>query len=147
MKGRRDSGALADLTAHSSAPEGGSDRTFGVVFAALFVVIAYWPLLKAGPVRLWALIVAAIFLGAALAMPRLLAPLNRLWTQFGLLLGRVVSPIVLFIVYCVAVVPTGLLMRLMGKDPLRRQFDATAKSYWIPRVPAGKPDRTMTRQF
>lgn len=144
---RKDTGTLTDLTGHSSAPEGGSDRSFGLVFAAVFVVIGCWPLIKSGPLRLWALVVAAILLGLALAAPRLLAPLNRLWTQFGLLLGRIVSPIVLFLVYSVAVVPTGLLMRLVGKDPMRRKFDPGAGSYWVSRVPVGKPDRTMTRQF
>ena len=144
---RKDNGTLADLTGHSSAPERGSDRSFGLVFAAVFTIIGCWPLIKSGPLRLWALAVAAVFLGLALAAPRLLAPLNRLWMQFGLLLGRIVAPIVLFLVYLVAVVPTGLLMRLMGNDPMRRKFDPAASSYWVPRVPVGKPDHTMTNQF
>lgn len=147
LTARKDTGTLADLTGHSSAPERGSDRTFGLVFTAVFVVIGCWPVIKSDPVRLWSLAVAAIFLGLALAAPRLLAPLNRIWTQFGLLLGHIVSPIVLFIVYCVAIVPTGLLMRFMGKDPMRRKFDPAAGSYWVSRVPVGKPDLTMTRQF
>jgi hypothetical protein len=144
---RKDTGTLADLTVHSSAREGGSDRSFGLVFTAVFVVIGCLPLLKSGAVHFWALAVAAVFLGFALLAPKVLAPLNRVWTQFGLLLGRVVAPIVLFLVYCIAVVPTGLLMRLMGKDPLHRKFDQAASSYWVPRVPVGKPDRTMTNQF
>lgn len=144
---KRDTGTLADLTAHASGPERGSDRGFGLVFMTVFLVIGCWPLLKAGPVRLWALAIAALFLVVALIAPRLLSPLNWLWMQFGLLLGRIVSPIVLFLVYCVTVVPTGLLMRLVGKDPLHRKFDADAKTYWISRVPVGKPDRTMTNQF
>ena len=144
---RKDTGALADLTGHSSAPEGASNRSFGLVFTALFMVIACWPLIKSGPVRLWALAVAAILLGLSLGAPRLLAPLNRLWMHFGLLLGRIVAPIVLFLVYIITVVPTGLLMRLVGKDPMRRKFDPAASSYWVPRVPVGKPDRTMTNQF
>ncbi len=144
---KKDSGTLADLTAHASGPERGSDRTFGIVITILFGVIGCWPLLKDGPVRLWALAVAAIFLIPAIFMPRSLAPLNRLWMAFGLLLGRVISPIMLFIVYCIAVVPTGLILRLCGKDPLHRRFDPDAKSYWVHRVPPGKPDATMTRQF
>jgi hypothetical protein len=146
-KANKDSGTLADLTAHASEPERGSDRTFGIVFTILFLVIGGWPLLKGGPVRLWALAVAAAFLVLAIVVPRALAPLNRLWMAFGLLLGRIISPIMLFLVYCIAVVPTGLLMRLMGKDPLHRRFDRDATSYWIHRVPPGKPDGTMTRQF
>jgi hypothetical protein len=66
---------------------------------------------------------------------------------FGLLLGRIISPIMLFLVYLIAVVPTGLIMRLAGKDPLHRRLDRDAKSYWVHRVPPGKPDATMTRQF
>jgi Saxitoxin biosynthesis operon protein SxtJ len=143
----RDTGTLADLTSHSSAPEAGSSRSFGIVFAVVFTIIGCWPLLTSGPVRLWALVVAALFLSLALAAPKALAPLNRHWMKFGLLLGRIVSPIVLFLVYIVAVVPSGILMRLMGRDPMHRQFDPTVNSYWIPRVPVGKPDRTMANQF
>jgi hypothetical protein len=103
---KKDSGTLADLTAHASEPERGSDRTFGIVFTILFLVIGCWPLFKDGPVRLWALAVAAVFLILALAVPRALAPLNRLWMAFGLLLGRIISPIMLFLVFLIAVVPT-----------------------------------------
>lgn len=143
----RDTGALADLTAHSSAPEAGSPRSFGLVFAALFGIIGSWPLLKSGPVRPWALAIAALFLVLSIAAPKVLAPLNSLWTRVGLLLGRIVAPIFLFLVYILTVVPTGMLMRAMGKDPMCRKRDAAASTYWIPRVPTGKPDHTMTNQF
>jgi len=145
--GSKDKGSLADLTAHASGPEGGSDRAFGIVFAVVFSLVAAWPLLKDGPVRPWAAAVAGLFLVVALAIPRILAPLNRLWMAFGLLLARIVSPIMLFVVYVIAVVPTGIVMRLRGKDPLHRRFDPAAKSYWVHRVPPGKPDATMSRQF
>jgi len=145
--GSSDKGALADLTAHASGPERGSDRAFGIVFAVVFSIIAAWPLIKGGPVRLWAAAVAALFLIVAVAFPRALAPLNRVWMAFGLLLGRIISPIMLFLVYVIAVVPTGLIMRVLGKDPLHRRFDRAAPSYWVHRVPPGKPDATMTRQF
>lgn len=144
---RKESGALADLTAHASGPERGSDRTFGIVFTILFLVIGGWPLWRDGNPRLWALAVAALFLLAALAVPKALAPLNRLWMALGLLLGRIVGPIMLFVVYVIAVVPTGLLMRIRGKDPLHRRFDRQAASYWVHRNPPGKPDQTMGRQF
>jgi len=145
--GKPDKGTLADLTAHASGPERGSDRSFGIVFAIVFAIIAAWPMVRGGSVRLWAAAVTAIFLVVAFAVPKALAPLNRLWMAFGLLLGRIISPIMLFLVYVIAVVPTGLIMRLLGKDPLHRRFDAAAKSYWIHRVPPGKPDATMSRQF
>lgn len=144
---KKDSGTLADLTAHASAPERGSERAFGIVFTVLFLVIGAWPLVRGGNPRLWALAVAAIFLLAALAAPKWLTPLNRLWMAFGLLLGKIISPIMLFLVYVVAVVPTGLIMRLRGKDPLHRRFDREAASYWVHRNPPGKPDETMGRQF
>jgi hypothetical protein len=142
-----ESGTLADLTAHASEPEGGSNRAFGVVFAVVFGLIAAWPLIKGGPLRVWAAAVAAIFLVLALAAPKVLRPLNRAWTAFGVLLGKIISPIMLFVVYVIAVVPTGLILRLRGKDPLHRRFDPEAKSYWVHRVPPGKPDATMSRQF
>lgn len=145
--GKKDSGALADLTAHASGPETGSNRTFGVVFAIFFGVISLLPMWKGHPPRLWAAIVAGVFLAVAVAVPAVLAPLNRLWMQFGILLGRIVSPIVLFLLYVVAIVPTGLVLRLRGKDPLHRRFDPAAASYWVHRVPPGKPDATMSRQF
>ena len=144
---RRDAGTLADLTSHSSVPEAGSSRSFGIVFAGVFTILACWPMFESSPVRKWALVVAGLFLGLSLAAPKVLAPLNLLWMRFGLLLGRIVSPVVLLLVYIIAVVPTGILMRLMGNDPMRRAFDPTAGSYWVSRVPAGKPDRTMTNQF
>ena len=145
--GRKPSGALADLTAHASGPERGSDRSFGIVFTILFLVIGAWPLLRDGHPRLWALAIAAVFLLAALVVPKLLAPLNRAWMAFGLLLGRIISPIMLFLVYVIAVVPTGLFLRLRGKDPLHRRFDRAAATYWVQRNPPGKPDETMSRQF
>ena len=144
---RKAEGSLADLSEHASAPERGSDRTFGVVFAILFAVIGAWPLLRDGAPRLWALAIAALFLLVALAAPSILAPLNKLWMAFGLLLRKIIGPIMLLVVYVIAVVPTGLIMRLRGKDPLHRSFDRAAASYWVHRNPPGKPDASMSRQF
>jgi hypothetical protein len=143
----QDSTPIADLRSHASQADSGSPRAFGVVFAVVFSIIGAWPLLTSAPARVWSFGVAAAFLVLALAVPWTLAPLNRLWIGFGALLGRIISPIMLFLVYCIAVVPTGLIMRLTGKDPLHRRFDRDAGSYWVHRVPPGKPDATMTRQF
>ena len=125
--------------------KGSSDRGFGLVFAAVFAVVALWPILGAEAPRLWALAVAAAFFGAAIAAPRWLAPLNRLWTRFGLLLSRVMNPLVLGLLFFAVVTPMGLAMRLLGKDPLRRRFDREAASYWIRRDPPGPAP--MSRQF
>ncbi len=112
----------------------GSERGFGFVFAAVFAVISLWPLPGGGGIRIWAAAAAALLLAAALIRPALLHPLNRLWFRFGLLLGHIVSPIVMAMVYFVAVTPTAVIMRALGKDILRLKFDSDAESYWIRRA-------------
>lgn len=126
---------------------GGSNRSLGLVFAAFFVIIGLLPLLKGGGLRLWALVVSGVFLLAALAFPSVLAPLNRLWTRFGLLLHKIVSPIVLGIMFYLVITPTGLLMRVLGKDLLRLKFERRAGSYWIERTPPGPAPDTLKDQF
>ena len=127
--------------------EGSSDRSFGFVFAVVFLIIAAWPLLAGHGVRWWAVAVAAAFVAIALAIPALLAVPNRLWMKFGLLLGKIVSPIALGILFYGAITPLGMVMRWLGKDPLRLKLDAQAKSYWIDREPPGPPPASMTNQF
>jgi hypothetical protein len=126
---------------------GGSDRSFGLVIGAAFVVVGLWPLLSATPPRVWSLGVAVAFVGAALLRPRLLAPLNWGWTRLGLLMHRVTSPVVLGLVFYTTVTPIGLLLRAMGKDVLGRRWDGSRTTYWIPRVPPGPVGATMRRQF
>jgi len=100
-----------------------------------------------GVIRVWAMIVAA-FLGiTALTMPRLLGPLNRLWFRIGELLHRAVNPLVMGLLYFLTVTPIGLLMRALGKTPLKLGFDKSADSYWISRTPPGPAPDTMKRQF
>ena len=124
-----------------------SDRAFGLVFAMVFALIALWPLLDDAPPRWWALAVAGGFACLALAAPKLLAPANRLWSGFGLLLGRVVNPLVMGLLFYLVVTPTGLIMRAFGKDPLRLARDPDAASYWIERTPPGPAPGGMPRQF
>lgn len=128
------------------APTGSSDRSFGIVFAVFFAVIGCWPLLFGNAPRVWALVPAGIFLALALLRPGLLAPLNALWTRLGLLLHRVVNPIVLGLIFFVVMTPAGLLRRWLHPDPLRLAFDREAATYWIEREP-GPPPESMTRQF
>lgn len=125
----------------------GSERSFGVVFAVVFSIIGLWPLVAGSGARIWSLIIAAGFLAAAFVAPRLLAPLNRLWFRFGMLLGRIVSPVVMAIIFYVAVLPTGLVMRMLGKDLLRLRFDPGAESYWIHRDPPGPAPDSLKQQF
>jgi Saxitoxin biosynthesis operon protein SxtJ len=124
-----------------------SDRQFGFVFAVVFAVIGAWPMLGGGPIRWWSLILAAVFLTVALAIPHCLAPLNRLWLWIGLLMHKVVSPVVLGLVFFSTVTPIGLLIRALGKDPLRLRFDPEAPTYWIERRPPGPPGHSMRNQF
>ena len=130
-----------------SAVKQSSDRAFGLVFAVVFTLIALWPLLDdAGP-RWWALAVAGAFVIMALAAPRVLAPANRLWHRFGLLLGRLVNPLVMGLLFYLVVTPTGLILRLSGKDLLRLAREPDAASYWIARTPPGPAGSGMPRQF
>lgn len=125
----------------------GSERGFAIVFTVVFVLVGLWPLLSGGPVRAWALLIAAAFLLAGFAAPGILAPLNRLWFRFGMALGRIVSPIVMGILFFGTVMPTGLLMRLFRKDLLRLRFDPAAESYWIRRDPPGPSAESLKQQF
>ena len=127
--------------------QGSSDRTFGWVMTAFFSLVGLWPLLHGHAWRGWALALAAIFALAAWLMPRLLAPLNRLWTRLGLLLHKITNPIVLGLAFYGVIAPIGLLMRLTGRDPLRLKRDAASASYWIERQPPGPPPSSFPRQF
>jgi hypothetical protein len=121
-----------------------SERSFGIVFCVVALVIACWPVIHGGMPRIWALGLAAAFLGLGFLAPRVLRPLNILWFRFGLLLHKVVSPLVLSAIFVIAVVPSGLLMRVVGKDPLQRRRAPEGGSYWIHR---DTPPNRMTNQF
>ena len=139
--------ALHENLIREEAVAGSSDRSFGLVFAAVFLVIGLWPLLRAEGPRGWALVLAAVFLAAALLKPDVLAPLNRLWLKFGLLLHRITNPIVMGVIFFLAVTPTAIVLKMAGKDPLRRKIDKQAPSYWIERTPPGPEPETMKNQF
>ena len=128
-------------------PKPGSKRGFGIVFAVVFAIVGLWPLMDGRPFRLWALALAGIFLAAGLFFPTLLRPLNRLWFLFGMALHKVMNPLVMGLLFYLTVTPIALIMRAIGKDPLNRQFDPQAKTYWIVRDPAGPAPETMRRQF
>jgi hypothetical protein len=125
----------------------GSERSFGFVFAAVFLVIATLPLVHGGPLRWWALAVTAAFALAAVAAPSLLKPLNRLWFKFGLALHHVINPIIMGAIFFLAVTPMGLVMRAFGKDPLRLKRDRRSATYWIARDRPAPAPRSMSKQF
>jgi len=126
---------------------GSSDRSFGIVFAVVCFIVALWPLRTGQTMRSWALVLAGAFLIAALTRPILLHPLNAVWTRLGLLLGKVVSPVVIGALFYLVVTPMAILARLSGKDLLRLRSDPAAPSYWIERHPPGPAPETMPNQF
>jgi len=122
----------------------GSNKSFGIVFAIVFLIVALYPLLNSEGLRIWALIVSAVFLLLVFIAPKTLSLPNRLWFKFGMILGSIIAPIVMALVYFITVLPTGLIMRLLGKDLLKQKLDKNAKSYWIERT---EPMGSMKNQF
>jgi hypothetical protein len=126
---------------------GSSDRAFGLVFSAFFALVGLAPLWKHHPIRPWALILAGLFLAVGILSPGWLHPLNQGWIKLGLLLGRIVNPIVMGLLFFIVVAPTAIIFRLLGKDPLHLSLSATAPSYWIERRHPGPSPQTMSNQF
>ena len=124
----------------------GSDRTFGLVMAAAFALLALLNGWHHGRLWRWEAAIAALFLAAALLRPSLLHPLNRLWMKLGLVLHRVVNPIVMGLLFFGTIWPTGLVMRMRGRDLLRLKREPSSDSYWIERSPGPAPE-TMRDQF
>ena len=124
-----------------------SNRSFGGLFVVVFALLAAWSWWRGGSwYPGWATL-AAVTLAVTLAAPQMLTPLNRLWMRFAELLHRVVSPIMLGVVFFIVVTPFGWAMRLAGRDPMARSFDPGARSYWIERRPPGPDPKTMPNQF
>jgi Saxitoxin biosynthesis operon protein SxtJ len=125
----------------------GSDRSFGLVMAAAFAAVTALNAWHAGRLWPWTGGLAALFLAAALLRPAMLHPLNRVWMRLGLVLHKVVNPIIMGLLFFGTVWPTGLVMRMMGRDLLRLKRDPEAASYWIVRSPPGPLPETMKDQF
>jgi hypothetical protein len=124
-----------------------SNRNFGFTIAIAFLVIGVLPLLRHGGLRWWAWIVAAIFGVVAWLRPQWLTILNYWWLRLGLLLGHIVSPIAMAVLFYVVITPIGLIMRAFGKAAMRVRFDSKAPSYWVVRDPPGPPPDSMRNQF
>ena len=122
----------------------GSNRSFGIVFFIVFVLIAIYPLINQGEVRIWSLIISFLFLFFGLLNSKILTPLNKLWFRFGLFLGKIISPIIMAVIFFLVVTPIGLLMRLFGKDVLNLKLNKKKSSYWIEKV---GPKSKMKNQF
>ncbi|AVM75643.1 SxtJ family membrane protein [Magnetospirillum gryphiswaldense] len=141
------SSPVLEAHGHSGPAQMGSERSFGIVFAVVFALIGLWPLKAGGDMRLWALGLAALFLVVAFVAPKLLKPLNLLWFKFGLLLHKIMTPLIMGLLFFLTVTPVGMLMRATGKDPMRLKRDPDAASYWIDRDPPGPPPDSMKNQF
>ncbi len=124
-----------------------TERSFGLVFTVVFAIIGLLPLWGGHGPRVWALGIALAFALLAFAAPKVLAPLNRFWMAFGKVMHKVVSPLVLGLLFAVAVVPTSMYLRLKGADPLRLKRDPAAKTYWLPREPPGPDPVSFKNQY
>ena len=120
------------------------NRSFGLLFFAVFLILALWPLTKKGEINLYLILIAVIFLILGLSNSKILTPLNKTWIKFGELLGRIIAPIVMALVYFLILTPISLLVRLFGKDLIGMKFRNDIKSYWIKRK---KNIGTMDKQF
>ena len=125
----------------------GSNRSFGLVFFLVFFIIALWPLINGedfSQIRNWPLYFSLVFLILGLMNSKLLTPLNKLWFKFGMLLGSIIAPIVMAIVFFFVVTPVGVFMRIIGKDLLKKKYEKNIESYWIKK---DKAVSTMKQQF
>tara|TARA_B110000014_G_C19537429_1_gene288062 strand:+ start:41 stop:430 length:390 start_codon:yes stop_codon:yes gene_type:complete len=108
-----------------------SNRSFGIVFFVVFLVIGIYPLINSEDLRVWAIVLSIIFLILGLLNSQLLNPLNILWFKFGILLGNIVSPIIMALIFFLIIYPTGILVRLFKKNFLGLRFEKELASYWI----------------
>ena len=120
-----------------------SNRSFGIVFFVVFLLVALYPLIHAEEIRLWSLIISIIFLILGLLNSKILGPLNKIWFKFGILLGKILSPLIMGIIFFLVVTPIGFIMRLLRKDVLNLKYNKN-KSYWIEK---NGPKSKMKNQF
>ena len=120
-----------------------SNRSFGIVFFVVFLLITLYPLTYSQDIRVWSAIISIIFLVLGLLNSKILTPLNNLWFKFGIFLGKIISPIIMGIIFFLVVTPIGLLMRLLGKDLINLKYNNN-KSYWIEKK---GPKSKMKNQF
>ncbi len=121
----------------------GSNKSFGIVFSIVFLLIAIYPLINNDELRIWSLFIAIIFLVLGLINSKVLTPLNKLWFKFGLLLGRIISPVIMGLIFFLVVTPIAFIMRIIGKDLLNLKISKD-KSYWIEKT---GPKSKMKNQF
>ena len=120
-----------------------SNRSFGIVFFVVFLIIALYPLINNENIRIWSLVISLIFIVLGLLNSKILTPLNKLWFKFGIFLGKIISPLIMGVIFFLVVTPIGFIMRLLGKDVLNLKYQ-DKKSYWIEKT---GPKSKMKNQF
>ena len=121
-----------------------SNRSFGIVFFIVFLLIALFPLIYGGEIRIWSAIISLIFLALGLLDSKILSPLNKIWFKIGIFLGKIISPLIMGIIFFLVVTPIGFIMRMLGKDILNLKYNNKNKSYWIEKK---GPKSKMKNQF
>ncbi len=120
-----------------------NNKSFGILFFIVFLLIAIWPILNSETIRIWSIVISLLFLVLGIINSKTLTPLKKGWLKLGEILGKVIAPIVMGFIYFIIITPIGILMRLLGKDLLNLKYNKN-KSYWIKRA---KNINTMKRQF
>jgi hypothetical protein len=121
----------------------GSNRSFGIVFFVVFLLIGFYPLLNEGNLRIWSVIISIVFFILGLLNSKILTPLNKVWFRFGLFLGKIISPLIMGIIFFFVVTPIGIFLRIIKKDIINLKFNSD-KSYWIKK---SKIKSKMKNQF
>ena len=120
-----------------------SNRSFGIVFFIVFILIAFYPLINQGEIRIWSVLISLLFLILGIINSKILTPLNKVWFKFGIFLGKIISPIVMGLIFFLVVTPIAFLMRMLNKDLLNLKFSKN-NSYWIEKI---EPKSKMKNQF
>tara|TARA_B100000035_G_scaffold287044_1_gene271761 strand:+ start:591 stop:974 length:384 start_codon:yes stop_codon:yes gene_type:complete len=121
----------------------GSNKSFGIVFFLVFLIISVYPLLNNEDIRIWSLIISLVFLLLGILNSKLLTPLNKIWFKFGILLGKTISPLIMGLIFFFVVTPIGLIMKLFGKDLINLKYHSK-DTYWIDK---NGPKSKMKNQF
>ena len=120
-----------------------SNRSFGIVFFIVFILVAFYPLINQGEIRFWSVFISLLFLILGIINSKILTPLNKVWFKFGIFLGKIISPIVMGLIFFLVVTPIAFLMRLLKRDILNLKFSKN-NSYWIEKT---EPKSKMKNQF
>ena len=120
-----------------------TNRSFGIVFFIFFFIIATYPLINGGDIRIWSATISFVFLVLGLLNSSILTPLNKIWFKFGIVLGKIISPLIMGIIFFLVVTPIGIMMRIFGKDVLNLKYNKS-HSYWIEK---NGPKSKMKNQF